>query len=157
METGTIEGVDNPVLDGFFLVDGQKTAEDLFAAPSFLAVATDKTGVFTTYEIAYVNLILDIETAMTDGSDVVYSAVDFSDFTYDRAETYEGITTTILVPSEEGSRVPEEINVYDTIFDGTNDTVENGTLEMFTVAADDARIMITYIHGYDVPVLPENL
>ena len=157
METGTIEGVDNPILDGFFLVDGQKTAEDLTAAASFLAAATDKTGVFTTDEIAYVNLILDIETATVEGSDVAYSAVDFSQFTYDRAETYEGITTTILVPREDGSWVPEEINVYETIFDGANDTVDNGTLGTFTVAADDARVVINYIHEYDVPVLPENL
>ena len=157
METGTIEGVDNPILDGFFLVDGQKTAEDLTAAASFLAAATDKTGVFTTDEIAYVNLILDIETATVEGSDVAYSAVDFSQFTYDRADTYEGITTTILVPREDGSWVPEEINVYETIFDGTNDTVDNGTLGTFTVAADDARVVINYIHEYEVPVLPENL
>ena len=157
METGTIEGVDNPILDGFFLVDGQKTAEDLTAAASFLAAATDKTGVFTTDEIAYVNLILDIETATVEGSDVAYSAVDFSQFTYDREDTYEGITTTILVPREDGSWVPEEINVYETIFDGINDTVDNGTLATFTVAADDARVVINYIHEYEVPVLPENL
>lgn len=96
MNTGTIEGVDNPVVTSMFLADGVKTDEDLEAAAIFLAAATDKTGEFTTDEIAYVNLILSIEPSVIEGTDVQYSAVDFTDFTYDRAETYADVTTTIL-------------------------------------------------------------
>jgi hypothetical protein len=157
MNTGTIEGVDNPVVTGMFLADGVKTDEDLEAAAIFLAAATDKTGEFTTDEIAYVNLILNIEPSVIEGTDVQYSAVDFTDFTYDREDTYAGITTTILVPQEDGSWMPQEINVYDLIFDGTNDDASDGSLEAFTQAADDSRVVINYIHEYEVPVLPEDL
>lgn len=157
MNTGTIEGVDNPVVTSMFLADGVKTDEDLEAAAIFLAAATDKTGEFTTDEIAYINLILDIDTTVIDGTDVQYSAVNFTDFTYDREDTYAGVTTTILVPQEDGSWMPQEINVYELIFDGTNDDVSDGTLEAFTQAADDSRVVINYIHEYAVPVLPEDL
>jgi hypothetical protein len=44
MATGTIHGVDSPALGNLFLVDGVKTAEDLAAATTFLAAATDKWG-----------------------------------------------------------------------------------------------------------------
>ena len=157
MNTGTIEGVDNPVVTSMFLADGVKTDDDLEAAAIFLAAATDKTGEFTTDEIAYVNLILNIEPSVIEGTDVQYSAVDFTDFTYDRAATYSNVTTTILVPQDDGSWVPQEINVYDTIFSSTNDDVDDGTLESFTQAADDSRVVINYIHEYEVPVLPEDL
>lgn len=151
METGTIEGVDNPALGDLFLVDGVQDAEDLEAATAFLAAATDKTGEFTTDEIAYVNLILDIETTTLEGTEVAYSEVDFSDFTYDREATYGDVTTTVLVEQDDGSWVAEEVNIYETVFDSTNDTAPDGTLEAFTESADDAREVINYIHEYEVP------
>ncbi|WP_296433004.1 hypothetical protein [Yoonia sp.] len=157
MTTGTIEGVVNPVVTDLFLADGVKTVEDLEAAAVFLAAATDKTGVFTTDEIAYINLILNIEPSVIEGTEVQYSAVDFSDFAYDREDTYAGITTTILVPQDDGSWFPEEINVYETIFSSTNDDVVDFSLDAFTQAADDSRVVINYIHEYAIPVLPEDL
>lgn len=157
METGTIEGVDNPVVNSLFLADGVQTIEDLEAAATFLAAATDKTGVFTTDEIAYLNLILDIETDVLEGTEVQYSAVDFSEFTYDREDTYDGVKTTILVQQDDGSWIEEEIDVYSVIFDSINDDVDDGTLGAFTQAADDARVVINYIHEYSIPVAPENL
>ena len=158
METGSIEGVTNDLGDFNFLVDGTKTIEDMEAAASFLAAATDKTGEFTTDEIAYLNLILDIDvTDHTDNADVQYSDVDFSSFTYDRVADYDGVTTTILVEQEDGSWLPTEIDVYDFVFDGTPDSATDGTLEAFTQAAEDSRIVINYIHEYAVPVPPEEL
>jgi len=158
METGSIEGVTNDLGDFNFLVDGIKTIEDMEAAASFLAAATDKTGEFTTDEIAYLNLILDIDvTDHTDSADVQYSDVDFSSFTYDRVADYDGVTTTILVEQEDGSWLPTEVDVYDFVFAGTPDTATDGTLEAFTQAAEDSRIVINYIHEYEVPVTPEEL
>ncbi|GGD41010.1 hypothetical protein [Sinisalibacter lacisalsi] len=157
METGTIEGVNNPVVNSLFLADGVKTVEDLEAAATFLAGATDKTGVFSTDEIAYVNLILGIEPSVVEGTDVQYSGVDFSEFTYDRVATYDGVKTTILVKQDDGSWLEQEIDVYETIFNSVDDDVEDGTIGAFTQAADDSRVVINYIHEYEVPVLPEDL
>lgn len=158
METGSIEGVTNDLGDFDFLADGVKTTEDMEAAASFLAAATDKTGAFTTDEIAYLNLILDIDVAdHPDSADVQYSDVDFSSFTYDRVADYDGVTTTILVEQEDGSWLPTEVDVYDFVFEGTPDTAIDGTLEAFTQAAEDSRLVINYIHEYAVPVPPAEL
>jgi hypothetical protein len=157
MTTGTIDGVDNPALGDLFLVDGEKTAEDLAAATTFLAAATDKSSAFTTDEIAYVNLILDIDTKTIEGTNVTYSAVDYSTFTYDRQATFGDVSTTILVQQEDGSWMPTEVNIYETIFGSATDTAADGTLEAFTQAADDARMVINYIHEYEVPVPPDQL
>lgn len=157
MTTGTIDGVDNPVLGDLFLVDGVKTAEDLAAATTFLAAATDKSSAFTTDEIAYLNLILGIDTKTIEGTSVTYSAVDYSAFTYDRESTFGDVSTTILVQQEDGSWVATEVNIYETIFGSEPDTATDGTLEAFTRAADDARMVINYIHEYEVPVPPDQL
>lgn len=158
MEDGTIEGVENEALASLpFLTDGVKTVEDLVAAVSFLAAASDKTGVLTDDEIAYLNLILDIDTTQIEGTDVQYSDVDFTSFIYDRATTYDGVMTTILVQQEDGSWLAQEVDVYEFVFADTNDTAEDGTLDAFAQAADDARVVINFIHEYAVPVPPEEL
>lgn len=157
METGTIEGVVNPALDGLFLTDGVMTIEDMEAAATFLAAATDKSSAFTTDEIAYLNLILDIQPQTIEGTDVTYSAIDFSEFEYDREATFDGLLTTVLVQQDDGSWVETEIDVYDAVFDGEPDTATDGTLEAFTQAADDARAVISFIHEYEVPVPPDQL
>ena len=59
------------------------------AAATFLAAASDKTGVLTDDEIAYLNLILDIDATTMEGTDVAFCAIDYSAFTYDRATSYE--------------------------------------------------------------------
>lgn len=157
METGTIEGVDNPALGDLFLVDGVLDAEDMAAAVTFLAAATDKSEPFTTDEVAYINMILGIETETLPGTEVLYSAVSYTDFTYDREATYDGVTTTVLVQQEDGSWVATEIDVYDSVFGSVPDEATDGTLDAFTQAADDARAVINYIHEYEVPVPPDQL
>ena len=158
MEYGYIEGVDNEALDALsFLTDGVKTVEDMEAAATFLAAASDKTGVLTDDEIAYLNLILGIDATTMEGTEVAYSAIDYSAFTYDRATSYEGVTTTILVEQADGSWLPTEIDVYEFVFGDVADAAADGTLEAFTQAADDARVVINYIHEYAVPVPPEEL
>lgn len=149
MTTGTIPGVDDlpgTALD--FLVDGKFTAEDLMAARSFLAGASDKSGDLTPDEVAYINAFLNINDVTT--GDVTYSSVDYSGFTYDRQSAYGDVTTTVLVRQSDGSWVPTEINVYDTIFGG-QDYTGSGDLTAFTQAADDARAVVEFIHEYAVP------
>ncbi len=149
--TGTIPGVDDlPGTEFDFLVDGQMTDEDLAASAVFLAAATDKTGVFTSDEIAYLNAFLGVNT-QTVGS-VIYSDIDYSDFTYSREDTYQDVTAEVLVLQEDGSWIPTVVNVYDAVFDG-EDANAAGTLGAYTVAADDARNIVNYIHEYEVPAV----
>ncbi len=154
MTDGSIPGVEDLPGDAFdFMVDGNYTIEDVKASASFLAAATDKTGVFTTDEIAYVDAFLGINTTKT--GDVTYSVIDYSEFSYDRSETYGGVTTEVLVEQPDGSYLPTVINVYDVIFGGV-DAGASGTLEAYTLAADDARMVINYIHEFEVPSLDDS-
>jgi hypothetical protein len=120
---GTIPGLtaDDMVGTSFdFMVDGVYTIEDLDAAKAFLAAATDKTGVFTTDEIAYIDAFLGINLVTV--GDVTYSVVDYSAFTYDRSDTFDGVMTTVLIEQSDGSWLPTEIDVYDVVFDGIDVT-----------------------------------
>ncbi len=149
--TGTIPGVDDlPGTEFDFLVDGQMTDEDLAASAVFLAAATDKTGVFTSDEIAYLNAFLGVNT-QTVGS-VIYSDIDYSDFTYSREDTYQNVTAEVLVLQEDGSWVPTVVNVYDTVFE-SEEANAAGSLDAYTVAADDARSIVNYIHEYEIPAV----
>jgi hypothetical protein len=148
---GTIPGVDDlPGTAYDFMIDGQYTVEDLQASVAFLAAATDKTGVFTSDEIAYIDAFLDINTE-TSG-DVTYSVVDYASFTYDRADTYGDKTVVVLVEQSDGSFVPTELNVYEAVFDA-EPASDEGTLDAYTLAADDARSVVEFVHEYAVPVL----
>ena len=154
MTDGTIAGVsDLPGTDYDFLVDGKLTTEDLAAAASFLAAATDKDGAFTADEVAYIDAFLGINLVKV--GDVTYSNVDYSTFSYDRSDTYENATATVLVEQSDGSWVPQTVNVYDTVFAST-DYSGTGTLSAYTQAADDARAVIEFIHEYAVPVTVSN-
>ena len=76
MTDGYIEGVENDALDDLdYRVDRKKTVDDMIAAASFLAGASDKTGELTSDEVAYLNLILSIETTQIEGSNVTCSGV----------------------------------------------------------------------------------
>jgi hypothetical protein len=149
MTTGTIPGVtDLPGTEFDHLVDGVLTVEDMQSATAFAAGATDKTSSFTIDELAYLNAFLDINN-QTIGT-VTYSDFDYSSFSYDRSDTFAGITTEVLIKQPDGSYLPTEINVYDVIFGGT-DYSGSGSIAVFSQAADDARAVINYIHEYEVP------
>ncbi|MGJ5621588.1 hypothetical protein [Sulfitobacter sp. MF3-043] len=151
MTDGTIPGVDDlPGTAYDFMVDGTYTSEDLAASVAFLAAATDKTGVFTSDEIAYINAFLGINT--TTNGDVTYSVVDYSAFSYDREDTFGDRTVVVLLEQTDGSFVPTEINVYETIF-GSVPASDAGSLDAFTLAADDSRTVLNFVHEYEVPVL----
>ncbi|WP_139170584.1 hypothetical protein [Lutimaribacter saemankumensis] len=151
---GTIPGVtDLPGTEFDFMVDGTYTLADLEASAAFLAAATDKSGEFTSDEIAYIDAFLGINT--TTVGDVTYSVVDYSTFSYDRSDTYDGVMVTVLVEQEDGSFKPETLDVYDAVFGDENgdgvDASASGSLDAYTLAADDARMVIEFIHEYAVP------
>lgn len=149
LTSGTILGVtDLPGTEFDFMVDGVLTVEDLAASAAFLAAATDKTGVFTADEIAYINVFLGINTATV--GNVTYAQIDYSTFSYSRLETYGDVTAMVLVEQPDGSFVPTEINVHEAVF-GSTDASDGGSLEAYTLAADDARMVIEFIHEYAVP------
>ncbi len=146
--TGSIPGVD-PISGEFsFLTDGVITAEDLAASAAFIAGATDKTGVMSVDEVAYLNAFLGIN--LDSSGDVTWSVVDYTTFTYDRSDAFDGVTTTVLIKQPDGSYVPTEIDVYDVVFGGV-DFTGSGTIDAFAQAADDARKVVNYIHEYEVP------
>ncbi|MRU15312.1 hypothetical protein FDP25_07690 [Roseovarius sp. A21] len=151
LTTGSIPGLTPGDLVGTeydFMVDGTYTQADLDASAAFLAAATDKTGEFTTDEIAYIDAFLGINA--TTVGDVTYSEVDYSSFSYDRSDTYSGVTTTVLVEQEDGSFKAETVDVYDVVFGSVDDSA-SGSLDAYTLAADDARAVIEFIHEYAVP------
>ncbi|MHC0054786.1 hypothetical protein [Actibacterium sp. D379-3] len=149
MQVGTIPGIsDLPGTEFDFMVDGVYTVEDLIASASFLAAATDKTGEFSTDEIAYINAFLGVNT-VTVGT-VTYSEVDFADFSYDRSDVYEGVTAEVLVQQPDGTWISTEVDVYDAVFGGV-DAADAGSLEAYTLAADDARQVVDFLHEYEIP------
>lgn len=149
LTSGTIPGVDDLPGTAFdFMVDGVYTAEDLAASAAFLAAATDKTGAFTADEIAYIDTFLGINTK-TIGN-VTYSDIDYSGFVYDRTATYGDVTVEVLVLQDDGTWAPEEVNVFDAVFDGEGAS-SSGSLEAYTLAADDARMIVNFVHEYEVP------
>ena len=150
LTTGSIPGLTADDLAGTaydFLVDGQYTQADLDASAAFLAAATDKTSEFTLDEIAYINAFLGINT--TTSGDVTYSVIDYSAVSYDRSDTYSDVTATVLVEQSDGSFVPQTVNIYDAVF-GSVDVSASGSLDAYTLAADDSRTVIEYVHDNEV-------
>jgi hypothetical protein len=150
MTTGTIAGVTDTSKfseDLAHLVDGVLTMEDLLSAASFLAAATDKSVPVSVDKVAYINLIIGLEGTLTDELGNTY--VDFSTFSYDRESVYGDATAEVLI-LQDGVYVPTVVNIYEAVFSGEN-YVDDGGIDSFTQAADDARAVINYIHEYEVP------
>lgn len=144
MTTGTLPGITDPskLASLSYLVDGVKTAEDLKAATGFLAGATDKEGVLSIDEIVYLNNILGIPGTITGPDGKTY--VDYSSVSYDRQSVYGSLTAQVLVETSPGVFTVQTVNIYDTVFSGTQDT---GTgVDGFTQSAEDARAVLLYLH-----------
>ena len=109
---------------------------DLLKA-SLLAAASDKTSTFTLDTLMYTNPILGV----TD---------DVSTFTYDRYTTYKDTVVTVLVKQPDGvTYVATDVNIYDVLFNKTNDTTTTGAAD-FAQAVDDALQVIEYVHDNEV-------
>jgi hypothetical protein len=145
--TGTIPGVtDLPGTEYDFLVDGRLSRADL-------AAATDKSSSFTTDEIAYIDGLLGIN--LESAGDMTWSAVDCTDCTYDRSDTFADATASVLVRQTDGTYLIETVNICHAVF-GAEDLTASGTLAAFTEAADDARSVINFGHEYAVPAATTN-
>ena len=148
MTQGTIPGVtDLPGTEFDHLVDGTLTVEDMASAAALLAGAADKFETLSPDAVAYMNAILGISTESQ--GDVTWSAVDFTDFSYDRSDTFGDVTATVLIKQADGSWMPTEVNVFEAVFGGTDYTAS--AFAAFAQSADDARAVVNYIHEYAIP------
>lgn len=148
MTTGTIPGVtDLPGTDFDYLVDGKLTSQDLQAATGLFAAAADKATTVSPDAVAYMNAILGINTVTT--GDVTYSSMDYSAYTYDRSDAYDGDMITILVKQADGTYVPTSVNLYDAVFKSV-DYTQTG-FDAFSTAVNDARAVIAFIHDNAAP------
>jgi len=157
LNKGTITGVTDPnkfPTSLSYLVDGQLTSLDMTSAASFLAAASDKAGTLTIDKVVDMNTILGITGTLNDTNPTTnLTYVDYSSFSYDRASVYGSTTVTVLVktvnPDGTTVYVPSTVNVYETLFNSTNDTTTN--VDGFAQAADDARAVIEYVHDNAIP------
>jgi hypothetical protein len=148
MTEGSVPGVTADLGAFSFLNDGALTADDYAAAVSFLAGGADKTMTVSPDQVIYLNQFLDVEGTIEGPDGVNY--VDFSTFTYDRASVYADRTVTVLIQTSDGVWEEQTINVYDAVFGSTNVT-DDGGIDSFAQATDDARAVINYVHEYAIP------
>lgn len=149
MNDGTLGlSLDNSVLGSLaFLNDGTLTAQDVTAAASFLAGASDKYAPLSVDSVVYLNTILNVDGSITqNGTDYV----DFSSFTYDRSDVYENTTAEVLIETSPGVYETKTVNIYDTVFSSQDYSSTSG-IDGFTQAADDARAVIAYVHDNSAP------
>ncbi|MFT4793520.1 MAG: hypothetical protein ACJAVR_001861 [Paracoccaceae bacterium] len=77
--------------------------------------------------------------------------MDYTSFSYDRSDAFDGVTASVLVLQPDGiTYVVTDVEVYDAVF-GNEDYTGSGTIEAFAQAADDARSVVNYIHEYAIP------
>ena len=126
MTTGTIPGLDmtDPALANF-------DPASLFAA------AADKTSSIIVDTVVYMNSILGINTAT--------SYYDFSTYTYDRSDTWEGKVATVLVLQEDGTYVEKSVDLYEAVFNDIDYPTAVGA-EAFAQAADDYLQVLEFVH-----------
>lgn len=147
LDKGFLPGltVDDAILGSLiFLKDAQLTTADLDAATSFLAAASDKATTVTIDSVVYLNAILGITGTIVVNGD---SYVDYSTFNYDRASTYVGDITYL---KDDGTGTGTYITVTEPImtavFGDETYTSDDGGVDGFAQATDDARTLIEFIH-----------
>lgn len=105
---------------------------DLLKA-TLLAAAADKTGTISLDTVMYENAILKVSD-------------DLSTFSYDRYTTYKDLVVTVLIKQADGvTYIATPVNVYQVVFNSTNDGVDSGALD-FATAANDALQVLEYVH-----------
>lgn len=144
LNTGTLGNVTTDLGELAFLVDGNLESADLLVAASLFAAASDKSVEISVDAIVYMNAILGIDGALDD------DFVDYTDFTYDREDVYKDLKINVLVETSPGVWTTSDVYVYDAVF-GEEATGVLENVEAFTTAADDARLVIEFIHQYAPP------
>ena len=56
----------------------------------------------------------------------------------------------IWLEQPDGTFVPTTVNIFDAVFGGV-DASASGDLEAYTLAADDSRTVVNFIHEFEVP------
>ena len=108
-------------------------------AASLLGASADKTGEITPDVVFYSNIIYGL---VPGGADYVdYTALD-----YDRAATYKDTTVTYQELNADGTTTPVTGTIYDLVFAGVPLTDNNGGIDAFTAASNDALQVIEFIH-----------
>jgi hypothetical protein len=135
--------LDNATLGSLaYLNDGTLTSADLTAAASFFAAASGKYTPITIDSVAYMNTILKVDGTI-DQNGTEY--VDFSSFSYDRSDVYDGVMVNVLVEVSPGTFETKSVDLYDAVFSG-QDYSSNSGIDGYAQAADDARAVIAYVH-----------
>lgn len=137
-------------LEVMFDGDTEPDASDLFVARGFLAGATDKSIALSIDKIMYSHVIMEL-----DGT-IVQNGLEYIDFiglnfTYDRETAYAETYVDVLVEVAPGSYERQTVNIFEAVFDGQTYS-ETGGIAVYTMAADDARRVIEYIHEYEIPL-----
>lgn len=132
--TTTLEGGSTPVTYSYTIPDSVNI--DLLKA-GLLAASGDKYGVITLDTVMYINPIVGV----TD---------DLSAVTYDRKTTYDGKFVTVLVKQGDGvTYIATQVNLYDAVFGGVNDTTTTGATD-FATAVNDALQVLEFVHDNEV-------
>ncbi len=149
LSTGYLPGLDASKLPSnlAFLANPSLTSADFQQAADFLGAASDKTGKVSIDTVAYLNSILGVAGTITTSDGKLY--VNYSSYTYDRASVYGDATATVLVKQADGTYVSKTVNLYEAVFNNTNEVATN--IDGFSQASDDARAVILYLHDNGVP------
>ncbi|PJK29723.1 hypothetical protein CVT23_11835 [Minwuia thermotolerans] len=151
MADGTIDGLTNTVVTSKFanLVDGQMTAADLQSAAVLLAATADKFTTLTLDAVMYVNNLLGVNDPAAG------EYIDLTSVSYDRETIFGDVTAEVLIdPEGDGTWTVQTVNIFDAVFDGED---ASGTAAAgYTLAVDDSRAVINYIHEYEVPAATTN-
>ena len=165
---------------GHLICDGSlPTDADFQRAASFLGGAGDKTGRITLDLLVYLNDRLELNEIIwaankKEVEDIIF--YDFQDFSYDRCDEHAATTAALLQPADNAVDYPQSFSVEEdvTIFDKRfvyswptepcmvnsgpyylyDDIDADTPIINFVRAADDALVIIDYIHNYELPAYP---
>ena len=138
-EAKTIDSpLENLALYEDAIKNGAFTAQQ---AAAFLGAAADKTQPISLDIVVYLNTILGLNG--TSGANYV----DYSHFTYNRAQVYSG-DVTYLVADGDGAYHTAVKPIIEAVFHNQN--VDKSGADAFAQAADDARAVIQFVHDNTV-------
>lgn len=125
-----------------------KLPADLVAS-SLLAAGADKTSTINVDVVVYLNSFLGINTVVNG------QVTGYYDFTtdYNREDTYKDVEVKVLVDNGDGTYTTQTVNVYDTLFSGSNwvdPTPADAGADDFAAATNDALRVIQFVHDNEV-------
>jgi len=142
IKDGEAKTIDSPLENLALYEDAVKNgAFTAQQAAAFLGAAADKTQPINLDIVVYLNTILGLNG--TSGTNYV----DFTHFTYNRANVYSG-DVTYLVADGDGTYHTAIKPIIEAVFHNQN--VDKSGADAFAQAADDARAVIQFVHDNTV-------